>query len=108
MFVLGCCAVGRWGIGYIYMMEFWSQTKIKTLGPCVNVVAGLSLLMGTIIISSFTRDTVWIEYAALTLTAFGLLGSLWLLPESPKFLLDIGENEKAIAALNYVAKVNGI
>lgn len=46
LFLIGVCAVGRWTITYIYLMEFWTEQSIKRYGAFINTSAAVTLLAG--------------------------------------------------------------
>ena len=49
MFLLGICAVGRWAIGYIMLLEFYPLKQKKYLGSVTQASGALPLLIGTVL-----------------------------------------------------------
>ena len=106
LFLIGVCSAGRWTVAYVYLMEFWTEAYIKKYAPFVNASAALALIIGAFTIQVLTKNTIVLEYLAAVLTVLsGLLG-LFLLPESPKWLVNRGYMEEARLAYIYIAKVN--
>ena len=55
LFFIGVCSVGRWTIGYIYLLEFWTESNIKKYAPFVNASAGLALIIGAFTLQVITK-----------------------------------------------------
>ena len=65
------------------------------------------MITGALTLQFATKNTIVIEYfSAVLIALFGLIGTL-LLPESPKWLVNQGQMEKARSAYLYMARVNG-
>lgn len=106
LFLIGACSAGRWTVSYVYLMEFWTEAYIKKYAPFVNASAALSLIIGAFTIQVLTKNTIVLEYLAAVLTVLsGLLG-FFILPESPKWLVNRGKMEEARSAYTFIAQVN--
>ena len=50
LFVIGVCSSARWTVSYVYLMEFLTEPKIKTVGPFVNASAALAFIIGAFVL----------------------------------------------------------
>lgn len=50
LFVIGVCSSARWTVSYVYLMEFLTELKIKTVGPFVNASAALAFVIGAFVL----------------------------------------------------------
>ena len=50
MFIIGLCSSGRWTVTYVYLMEFLTEKNIKGLGPFFNASAGVSFMIGALVL----------------------------------------------------------
>merc|ERR1712166_1310235 len=81
MFFIGVCAVGRWTIAYVFLVEFYTTQHIKTLIPVVNASAALPLIFATFFVNTVTpNNALSIELMGIVLTIFSIIGGVLLLP----------------------------
>ena len=107
LFINGVCSAGRWTVTYVYLAEFLTEAKIKIYVGLMNSSAALAVPVGALTIQVITKNTIVLEYLAVSLTIFGGIAGFFFLPESPKWLVGHGSMEKARMAYAYIAKVNG-
>ena len=106
LFMVGVCSSARWTVSYVYLMEFLTENNIKCIGPMVNASAALAFIIGAFVLQVLTKDTVVLEYLAAGISAFSILLTVCLLPESPKWLVGQGYTERAVDAYSWIARVN--
>ena len=87
MFLIGVCCNGRWNVAFIYLTEFLTEQKIKIVAPWINVCAAYPLFLSSLTFQLLTRNTVYYEITALTITVFFALAILLFMPETPKYLI---------------------
>ena len=87
LFFIGMCSVGRWTVGYIYLLEFWTEMNIKRYGPFVAASSALALVFGAFTLQVITSHTIVLEYTAATMTFISIILAFSLMPESPKWLI---------------------
>ena len=87
LFLIGVCSAGRWTVTYIYLMEFMTEAGIKKYAAVVNASAALAILIGAFTLQVVTTNTIAIIYLAAVLNIVSGLMGLFLLPESPKWLV---------------------
>ena len=107
LFVVGMCSSARWTIAYVYLMEFLTEEKIKTVGPFVNASAALAFLIGAFILQFITQNAAVLEYTAAILTIVCVVSTIFFLPESPKWLVNQDRIQDAKQSYGYIAEVNG-
>ena len=88
LLVMGMCATGRWAISYVYMMEFLTEAQIKKVGPFINATAAFPIVIGAFLFQVVTKQTIVMEWIALTMNGVILVSIALLLPESPKLLIN--------------------
>ena len=76
-------------------MEFWTESNIKKYAPFVNASAAVALILGAFILQVITKQTIVLVYTAGILTFLSALLAFFLMPESPKWLLNQGQMESA-------------
>lgn len=107
LFVVGACSSARWTVSYVYLMEFLTEPKIKSIGPFVNASAALAFLIGAFTLQFLTKETYMLEYIAGVISIGSTLFTVLFLPESPKWLVSQGKIEEAASAYSYIACANG-
>jgi len=106
LFFLGMCAVGRWTITYIYLMEFMTEYHQKVVGPLTQSLAGLVFVFSTLMFDKLTKHIVYLEVGTVTVNFILLLICVCYMPESPKYLLSKGKGREAKKVLRKMARVN--
>ena len=76
-------------------MEFWTESNIKKYAPFVNASAAVALILGAFILQVITKQTIVLVYTAGILTLLSAILAFFLMPESPKWLLNQGQMESA-------------
>ena len=74
-------------------MEFWTESNIKKYAPFVHASAALALILGAFILQVITKQTIVLVYTAGILTFLSAILAFFLMPESPKWLLNQGQME---------------
>jgi len=96
---------GMMTIGFVLCMEILSgqmRTTVTTLSH-IPFNIGHEMMVG---IAYFTRD--WRHFQlAISLPSALIITYLWLVPESPRWLLAVGRYEEAMVVLRKAASVNG-
>ena len=88
LFIVGLCSSARWTVSYVYLMEFLTEDTIKCVGPFVNASAALAFVIAAFTLQVLTKETVVLEYAALTISTLSVILTALFLPESPKWLVN--------------------
>lgn len=102
-FLLGTATGGTMVAGYVLTMEFVGK---KYREP-VAALYQLPFNFGHLMLAGFGYIfRTWSSLQlALTLPSLLMLSYYWILPESPRWLLTVGETDKAIKVLKKSAKV---
>ena len=107
LFVVGMCSSARWTVSYVYLMEFLTEDTIKCVGPFVNASAALAFVIAAFTLQVLTKETIVLEYAALFISTLAVILTIFFLPESPKWLVNSDQMNRAKDAYKYIAEVNG-
>ncbi len=107
LFIIGLCSSARWTVSYVYLMEFLTEPMIKTVGPFVNASAALAFVIGAFVLQTMTKNTAVIEYIAAATSLYAIVLTAFILPESPKWLVNQGRMKEATEAYTWIAAING-
>ena len=88
LFFIGVCSSARWSVGYVYLMEFLTDSSIKKVGPFDHASAALPFVIGALSLQFWTKNTDVLEYLAGVIRFISLLSAAFVLPESPKWLVN--------------------
>lgn len=91
LFFLGFASVGRSPIVYIYLLELMTPEYQKLVGPIFASSVGICLGFGTFLLHMVTKDANFLFYVSLLLSAFAIICTLLIVPESPKYLHATGQ-----------------
>ena len=106
MFIFGVCCNGRWNVAYIYLTEFLTEQKIKVVAPWINVSAAYPIIISSFTFQFLTRNTLYYEITALTITILFALAVLLFMPETPKYLISHKKFDAARKSFERIANVN--
>ena len=73
----------------------------------MNIWDGLPMAVFCLYLMFISTNWFYINLVMYFLAIFGLLGVIFILVESPKWLLINGMREEAISNLNYIGRING-
>ncbi|RUS77365.1 hypothetical protein EGW08_014879 [Elysia chlorotica] len=103
-FVLGLSGSGVFSVSFVYIMEVVGPSYRMFAGIFIELFwcAGLFLLVGA---------AYWIRYwrylvAAMSFPALLFISYIWIIPESPRWLISRGKYDQAEKVLQKIAKSN--
>jgi len=105
--LLGLGFGGRVMIGFVYFQELLPP-KSKTVGSLLfNLQDGVSVILLTIYFRFISDDYYWVFISFPAVNLLTLLFMACYAPESPVYLLTIGQKEKAKDSIRCIAARNG-
>jgi putative MFS transporter len=106
LFVAGLNSPNTYVIGFGFLQEFVGNKSKNIYAMVWSVSEGLIFVYTTIYYWKIDRHWFYILSVGYLLSILSMIGS-FLLPESPSFLINAGELDKAKKSLEVIAKVNG-
>ena len=94
MFIMGLSACGL-QICFVYFIEFLTEKKSKQYGAFINAGQLIPQIMATVTFQFITRYALFFLIFSLLLTILAALIAFCLIPESPKFLINKGNDVEA-------------
>lgn len=107
MFFYGSSGVFRCSISYLMLMEFTPQKNQALIGTMVHVSSGFFTSLVILYfdyISNYWKP--W--YIFLLVCVASIVGLMFLIPESPKWLIGQKKFDEARVVLAKIAKWNGV
>jgi MFS transporter, OCT family, solute carrier family 22 (organic cation transporter), member 4/5 len=105
LFIMGCCMI-RSIQSYILATEFAPFRLQIIVATAVLGFDVLTIPLSSVYFKFIYDDWIIIGYVGIAVSGFVTLASNFI-PESPRFLYDEGEFDKARAIVNKMAKMNG-
>lgn len=105
LFLMGVTASLRNTIGFVYGMELIPKTNQVAISTIQKMIEQAPAIIGVIYFRFITKEWIYLQLVGVTLsiTAAALI---WILPESPRYLVSVHQYEKARDAFNYIARYN--
>jgi hypothetical protein len=104
MFFFGIAAVGRCSISFLYLMEMLPSSRQVLVGTILHVFNASVGIIGCLYFWKISKNWLWLEMFAGYLDLVAMIGTIFLMPESPKYLLSKKRYDDAREAINYIAK----
>ena len=93
-FMFGMISSLRVNIGYVYLIEFMPKSWQSTMGSVWSVIEGSIYVMATLSFWLLTRN--WFFFVSIGyFLALASACTVWLLPESPRYLIETQQIEEA-------------
>lgn len=106
MFLLGMFSVGRASVGYLYMLELSPVKQQATIGTMLQLCNTLVTILATVYFYAISKEWVWFETCGVALN-FIVVGCIYFLPESPKYLYAQKRWDDLRYSLNQIGRANG-
>ena len=105
IFMQGALTSIRVNNGYLYLLEMMPKHLQTTVGSVQGVCDSSIYLFATLYFWKVSKE--WYLFASIGYVANFLVAiAAWLLPESPRYLLDKGRIDELEATMTTIAKVN--
>ena len=95
------------GVAYVYVVELVPPRQSGPVNVCLTSFDSATMFVVCFYFIFISKDWFPLIFTMTALATLAYLGIVFLLPESPIWLLKHGRVEDAIAAFNWIAKVNG-
>lgn len=106
LFIYGLSAGGRSLVAYYYQCELVPQEIQYIIGTATRCASSLSALVGVLLFLYVTNDWHVIFLSVGIIVSLAVLGGIFILSESPRFLIATKNYEKASKSLNWISRVN--
>ena len=107
MFIFGVASVGRCSISYLYLLDLLPSNRQVFYGTLLQSMNALSAIVGALYFWQISKNWLWICIFACSLGFIAMMGAIFILPESPKFLISKKRFDEARLAINHIASFNG-
>ena len=94
-------------VSYVYVVELVPARQSGPVNVCLTSFDSATMFFVCFYFIFISKDWFPLIFTMTALGTLAYLGIVFLLPESPIWLLKHGRVEDAIAAFNWIAKVNG-
>ena len=106
IFFQGAVTSIRINVGFLYFMEFMPEHAQTCFGTAFGLVDASTYMLATVYFSQISKN--WLYFALIgyfwnVISAFGA----WFLPESPRYLCELGRMYELERSLKTIAKING-
>lgn len=82
-------------IGFCLFMENLPRSHQVQLGMLLTIVLSMELIFISVYLEFLTKDWRFLMYASICLTIICLIASMYLVVESPRYLMEKGRREAA-------------
>ena len=89
------------------MLEYLPSSKHAFYSSLLWIIDSLVALGGVVYFVFLSKNWLWFVLIGYILTAFGMLGSLFI-PETPKYLMKVGKLDEFEHVMNKIAGLNGV
>lgn len=105
IFALGIMSNLRVNISFIYGQEIVKEDLMKYVGTAFNFVDSFTMVVAAIYFKWISKDWIPFMETCFATTVVAAV-AVFILPESPKYLLHQGQYKKAKNAFNFIAWMN--
>lgn len=106
LFLLGILACIRLNFSFIYGSEIIKTTHSTVICSFYNFFDGLTMMQASIYFKYISNDWFYLYWYFLSICIIGTVIS-YLMPESPRYLISIGDFKRARESFEFIAKLNG-
>jgi MFS family permease len=106
-FMLGMTGPGKKMVGFVYAGEMFSEEYRTVVGSIILFTDSATMIFLPLYFKLISKNWLYFQLFYFTLSVISSL-SLFLIPESPKYLLSKGLNDKAQKSFETIAKFNGV
>ena len=107
MFFNGIATGMRNSLGFVYMLEFVCEKHQSYVGALELTLESLVSISASIYFQYITKEWIWINYFGFIGVLAAAIASIWVIPESPKFLMMQCRFTEASLILKRMANTNG-
>lgn len=107
MFYFGVGTIGRFVIGFILLTESTPKKHQVVFGAAYVISDSVATLYVTFILRYISNNISTVLWIAFSCNVIALITGL-LLPESPKWLVERGQERLAMKSIAKIAKYNGV
>ena len=103
---MGICTAMRLNISYIYGSEVIKTTHATVIGSFYNVFDGCTMIISSIYFKYISKEWIYLYEFFLGMCVISTLLTFFM-PESPRYLISIGDFKRARQSFNFIARMNG-
>lgn len=106
LFILGLLVSGNFGVSYVYNLEFFPPEWKSAVGTGNSVIH--TFLCGALPLYFLfvSKNYVWLFVIGASMNIISVCGFLFFLDESPLYLYNKGEHEKAEKVVARILRIN--
>ena len=104
-FSVGAMSSIRVNVGYVYLMELLPKKAQTPVTSGRNVLEAFIYVLATLYFWQVSKHWFYYVFIGYTWNIISVIGMYWM-PESPRYLLNVGKYEEAKQAFQVIAKWN--
>lgn len=106
LFVLGLLVSGNFGVSYVFNLEFFPPEWKSTVGTAGNIIHTILCGVLPLYFLYVSKNYVWLFVIGASMNSFAVCGFLFFIDESPLYLYNKGEHEKADKVVARILHIN--
>eukprot|EP00347_Sterkiella_histriomuscorum_P021166 403334998 len=106
LFLLGFLSCIRLNFSFIYGSEIIKTTHATVICSFYNFFDGFTMVQASIYFKFISKDWFYLYWYFLSICMIGTLISFFM-PESPRYLISIGDFKRARESFEFISKMNG-
>jgi hypothetical protein len=105
--LFGACTPGKLQICFVYLSELVPEKHRTIVGTLILFADASTMSLLPLYFRFVTKEWSYFQIGSLFMNIISVLGILFFLPESPKYLHAKGLKLKSLEVIRYIAKFNG-
>ena len=106
LFLLGYLSCIRLNFSFIYGSEIIKTTHSTIICSFYNFFDGFTMIQASIYFKYISKDWFTLYWYYLSICIVGMIISFFM-PESPRYLISIGDFKRARESFDFIARMNG-
>ncbi len=93
-FLLGACIPGKLNIAFVYLTELVPERYRTAVGTLILFLDASTMALHSLYFRFVTKEWIYFQIVSLVMNVIAVLGIMFVIPESPKYLHAVGKIEE--------------